>query len=141
MRYLIVAAALTAVFGSSAAMAQSAPPPAPKPGPVNKPAPRYVPPQRGIALNQDGVCEAWTIRIADPGLDCIDPGQLGQRYKVGQILNDRRVGFTPYPEIPYGVRHALNLTRDGRYIYHPGFLYAVDPKTRTVTDIVRVLER
>ncbi len=136
MRILLVATVVSSALISTGALAQAAP----TPDVTVSNAPKIVaPPERRPDISMKGVCEAWKIRAAEPGKDCKDYGD-SQRFVIGQVIKER-VAYTAFPQIPAAVRSALNLHSDGRYIYDRNYLYAVDPQTHAVTDVVKVETR
>jgi hypothetical protein len=78
-----------------------------------------------------------------PGLrnkGCMPPGQakklrVGQRYLQG--YGDR----WSYGRIPYSLRNRYDLDPRDRYYYDNGYLYAVDPRTLIIQQVISALLR
>lgn len=78
-----------------------------------------------------------------PGLrskGCMPPGQAkklgrGQRYESGYGT------LYSYQRIPYEVRHRYRLTSRYRYYYDHGTIYAVDPRTMLIAQVISSLLR
>jgi hypothetical protein len=88
---------------------------------------------------------AYNDRGCPPGLakkhnGCMAPGQArklarGQRYQNGYGT------LYSYQRIPYNVRQRYALNSRYRYYYDNGSLYAVDPRTMLVQQVVNALLR
>lgn len=71
---------------------------------------------------------------------CLPPGQAnklarGDRWRSGYG------NFYSYQRIPYNVRRRYDLNRRYRYYYNDGYLYAVDPRTMLVQQVIGALLR
>ena len=137
MRHLFLTAAI-ALASSTTAFGQAVP--APPPPPQEGPRP-IVRPELSVANSGRGICAIWEVRSVNGGGNCLDQGERKQRFKVGQTVTAGRTAFTSFGRIPYDVRRALSLRPEGSYIYEPGFVYAVEPNSMIVTDVVQVQYR
>lgn len=71
---------------------------------------------------------------------CMPPGQArklarGERWRSG--YGD----YYSYQRIPYDLRRQYDLNRRYRYYYNDGYLYAVDPRTMLVQQVIGALLR
>jgi hypothetical protein len=71
---------------------------------------------------------------------CMPPGQARKLHR-----GDRwRSGFGDlysYQRIPYDLRRRYDLNRRYRYYYNDGYLYAVDPRTMLIQQVISALLR
>jgi len=72
---------------------------------------------------------------------CVPPGQAKKQLKVGERLSKDYQGYTPYSQIPRGLRRRHGLNASDRYVYRDEHLYRVDPKTRVIEQIVNAILR
>lgn len=91
----------------------------------------------GYEIGDDGGCPPG---LAKKHNGCMPPGQArklarGQRWQMGY--------GTPYSygRIPYDVRQRYDLSTRDRYYYNDGYLYAVDPRTMLVQQVINALLR
>jgi hypothetical protein len=73
--------------------------------------------------------------LAKKAVPCVPPGQakklgLGAQVPLGTNL-------LAYNALPTTVRTRHNLSTSSRYVYQDGTVYQVNPRTRTVTRVVR----
>jgi hypothetical protein len=73
--------------------------------------------------------------LANKAVPCVPPGQakklgLGAQVPLGTNL-------LAYSALPNTVRTRHNLSTNSRYLYENGTVYQVNPRTRTVTRVVR----
>ena len=71
---------------------------------------------------------------------CMPPGQArklarGQRWQSGYGT------YYNYGRIPYDIRRRYDLSTRYRYYYHDGYLYAVDPRTMLIRQVISALLR
>ena len=82
--------------------------------------------------------------LCPPGLakktpECQPPGQAKRMFREGQRLGSNYRHYTPYNDIPLALRERYDLDGDRRYVYRDNVIYAVDPSTRRVTDIINAI--
>lgn len=78
-----------------------------------------------------------------PGLrnkGCMPPGQARKLYR-GQRYESGYGTLYTYQRIPYDVRRRYRLNAHYHYYYDDGTLYAVDPRTMLITQVVNALVR
>ncbi len=103
--------------------------------------------QHGYGDVQRGYGYAYGYPVnCPPGLakkhnGCLPPGQAKKLYNVGQRLPYDYNGYTPYSQIPYGVRSQYDLDPYGRYIYDNNYLYRVDPTTQIISQVLSAILR
>ena len=71
---------------------------------------------------------------------CMPPGQA-RKLARGQRWQNGYGSLYAYREIPYDVRRRYDLTPRDRYYYDNGYLYAVDPRTMLVQQVISALLR
>ena len=69
---------------------------------------------------------------------CMPPGQAKKLYR-GQRWQSGYGSLYAYREIPYDLRRRYDLTPRDRYYYDNGYLYAVDPRTMLVQQVISAL--
>jgi hypothetical protein len=84
-------------------------------------------------------------RNCPPGLakkhnGCMAPGQA-RRLARGERWQNNYGTYYTYNRIPYEVRQRYDLNRRYRYYYSDGNLYAVDPRTMLVQQVIGALLR
>ena len=89
--------------------------------------------------------EGYGMRRCPPGLakkhnGCMPPGQArklnrGQRWESGYGY------YYSYRQIPYDVRQQYGLNPRYRYYYDNGTLYAVNPRTSLIAQVISALLR
>ena len=84
-------------------------------------------------------------RNCPPGLakkhnGCMAPGQA-KKYARGQRWRSGYGDYYAYQRIPYDLRRRYDLNRRYRYYYNDGYLYAVDPRTMLVQQVISALLR
>ncbi|HEV2595604.1 MAG TPA: hypothetical protein VGU01_10435 [Sphingomicrobium sp.] len=78
-----------------------------------------------------------------PGLrnkGCMPPGQARKLYR-GQRYESGYGTLYTYQRIPYDVRRRYRLNARYRYYYDDGTLYAVDPRTMLIAQVISALVR
>jgi hypothetical protein len=68
------------------------------------------------------------------------PGQAKKLYR-GQRWRSGYGSLYSYRQIPYDLRRRYDLTPRYRYYYDNGYLYAVDPRTLLVQQVISALLR
>jgi hypothetical protein len=71
---------------------------------------------------------------------CMPPGQAKKLYRGQRWRNDYGSYYT-YNRIPYDIRRRYDLSRRYRYYYSDGYLYAVDPRTMLIQQVISALLR
>ena len=71
---------------------------------------------------------------------CMPPGQAKKLYR-GQRWQSGYGSPYAYGQIPYDLRRRYDLSARDRYYYDNGYLYAVDPRTMLVQQVVSALLR
>lgn len=71
---------------------------------------------------------------------CMPPGQAKKMYR-GQRWQSGYGTYYAYNRIPYDVRRRYDLNSRYRYYYNDGQLYAVDPRTMLIQQVVSALLR
>lgn len=84
-------------------------------------------------------------RDCPPGLakkhnGCLPPGQA-RKLGRGDRWRNNYGDYYSYQRIPYDVRRRYDLNRRYRYYYNDGYLYAVDPRTMLVQQVISALLR
>jgi hypothetical protein len=78
-----------------------------------------------------------------PGLrnkGCMPPGQA-KKFHRGQRWQSGYGSYYAYRRIPYDLRRRYDLNSRYRYYYNDGYLYAVDPRTMLIEQVVSALLR
>ena len=71
---------------------------------------------------------------------CMPPGQARKLYR-GQRWESGYGSYYGYNRIPYDLRRRYDLNSRYRYYYNDGYLYAVDPRTMLVQQVISALLR
>jgi hypothetical protein len=71
---------------------------------------------------------------------CMPPGQAKKLYR-GARWESGYGTYYSYGRIPYDLRRRYDLTPHYRYYYSDGYLYAVDPRTMLVQQVISALLR
>lgn len=71
---------------------------------------------------------------------CMPPGQAKKLYRGQRWQSGYGSPYT-YGQIPYDLRRRYDLSARDRYYYDNGYLYAVDPRTMLVQQVVSALLR
>jgi len=84
-------------------------------------------------------------RNCPPGLakkhnGCLPPGQARKLHR-GDRWHSGYGDYYSYQRIPYDLRRRYELNRRYRYYYNDGYLYAVDPRTMLVQQVISSLLR
>ena len=84
-------------------------------------------------------------RGCPPGLakkhnGCMPPGQARKLYR-GERWRSGYASPYSYGRIPYDLRRRYDLTPRYRYYYDNGYLYAVDPRTMLIAQVISGLLR
>jgi hypothetical protein len=84
-------------------------------------------------------------RGCPPGLakkhnGCMPPGQA-RKLARGERWRSSYGDYYSYQRIPYNLRRQYDLNRRYRYYYNDGYLYAVDPRTMVIEQVVSALLR
>ena len=96
----------------------------------------------------------WNDRYGDhgryasncpPGLakkhnGCMPPGQA-RKLARGQRWQNSYGTYYTYGRIPYDLRRRYDLNSRYRYYYNDGYLYAVDPRTMLIQQVISALLR
>jgi len=69
---------------------------------------------------------------------CMPPGQAKKLYR-GQRWQSGYGTYYTYGRIPYDIRRRYDLNSHYRYYYNDGYLYAVDPHTMLIQQVVSAL--
>jgi len=69
---------------------------------------------------------------------CMPPGQAKKLYR-GQRWQSGYGTYYTYGRIPYDVRRRYDLSSHYRYYYNDGYLYAVDPRTLLVQQVISAM--
>jgi hypothetical protein len=111
-------------------------------------APAYGKPGKGHGKHGNphvtGHYVAPGLGACPPGLakkGCMPPGQMKNRFNVGQRFDGRYGSLWNYNQIPYDLRRQYDLERRYRYYYDGGHLYQVDPRTMLIQQVVSALLR
>jgi hypothetical protein len=72
---------------------------------------------------------------------CMPPGQARKMFRVGQRYDLGYGSRYSYGRIPYDLRRQYDLDPRDRYYYSNGYIYAVDPRTLLVQQVVNALLR
>jgi hypothetical protein len=78
--------------------------------------------------------------LAKKNNGCLPPGQA-RKLGRGQRWHDDYGSYYSYQRIPYDVRRRYALNSRYRYYYNDGNLYAVDPHTMLVQQVINALLR
>jgi len=89
--------------------------------------------------------DRYDARGCPPGLakkhnGCMPPGQARKLYR-GQHYQSGYGDYYSYGRIPYDVRRRYDLNSRYRYYYDNGTLYAVDPRTMLIQQVISALLR
>lgn len=79
--------------------------------------------------------------LAKKAIPCVPPGQAKKLYNVGQRMPSGFGMPYAYNQIPYSLRNQYGLNRDQNYYYGNGYLYAVNPRTMLIQQVVGALLR
>jgi hypothetical protein len=95
--------------------------------------------------DRDRANHGYGDRNCPPGLakkhnGCMAPGQA-RRLARGERWQNNYGTYYTYNRIPYEVRQRYDLNRRYRYYYSDGNLYAVDPRTMLVQQVIGALLR
>ena len=71
---------------------------------------------------------------------CMPPGQA-KKLRRGERWRSSYGDYYAYQRIPYDLRQRYDLNRRYRYYYNDGYLYAVDPRTMLVQQVISALLR
>jgi opacity protein-like surface antigen len=71
---------------------------------------------------------------------CMPPGQAKKLYR-GQRWRNGYGDYYAYRSIPYDIRRRYDLNSRYRYYYSDGYLYAVDPRTMLIQQVISALLR
>jgi hypothetical protein len=71
---------------------------------------------------------------------CMPPGQAKKLYR-GERWRNGYGNYYTYGRIPYEVRRRYRLSSRYRYYYNDGYLYAVDPRTMLIQQVISALLR
>ena len=71
---------------------------------------------------------------------CLPPGQAKKLYR-GQRWQTGYGTYYTYGRIPYDVRRRYDLNEHYHYYYDNGYLYAVDPRTMLVAQVITTILR
>jgi hypothetical protein len=71
---------------------------------------------------------------------CMPPGQAKKLYR-GERWRSGYGSLYAYREIPYDLRRRYDLSARDRYYYDNGYLYAVDPRTMVIEQVISGLLR
>lgn len=71
---------------------------------------------------------------------CMPPGQA-RKLARGQRWQNSYGNYYSYGRIPYDLRRRYGLNSRYRYYYNDGYLYAVDPRTMLIQQVVSALLR
>ena len=71
---------------------------------------------------------------------CMPPGQAKKYYRGQRWRSDYGTYYT-YNRIPYDIRRRYDLNARYRYYYNDGYLYAVDPRTMLIQQVISALLR
>jgi Ni/Co efflux regulator RcnB len=99
------------------------------------------------ARSYDGHRGHASYRACPPGLakkrnGCVPPGQARKAYwNEGSRVPVGYSSWTRYDAIPERYRSQVPYNADYRYIYRDDQVYAVDPKTRLVQEVINLLGR
>jgi hypothetical protein len=72
---------------------------------------------------------------------CMPPGQARKMFRRGQRYQLGYGSRWSYGRIPYDIRRQYDLSPHYRYYYDNGYLYAVDPRTMLVSQVISALLR
>jgi hypothetical protein len=64
----------------------------------------------------------------------------GTPHAAGYVFGPKHV-YTPVSDLPPPLVTQYSLTPEGRYVYHDGYIYVVDPTTYAVTRIIDTIVR
>ena len=70
---------------------------------------------------------------------CVPPGQAKRQFAEGQRLPNSYNAFTDYNAIPEAFRSQVPYSTTDRYIYRDNQVYVVNPTTRLVTSIIKLI--
>jgi hypothetical protein len=71
---------------------------------------------------------------------CMPPGQAKKLYR-GQRWRSGYGNYYAYRSIPYDIRRRYDLSPRYRYYYSDGYLYAVNPRTMLIAQVISALLR
>jgi hypothetical protein len=99
----------------------------------------------GHGHGHGGGNDRYDARGCPPGLakkhnGCMAPGQARKLYR-GQHYQSGHGDYYSFGRIPYDVRRRYDLNSRYRYYYDNGTLYAVDPRTMLIQQVISALLR
>ncbi|GAC1510255.1 MAG: hypothetical protein NVS1B6_17150 [Steroidobacteraceae bacterium] len=83
----------------------------------------------------------YEVEGCPPGLrnkGCMPPGQAKKLYR-GERYDSGYGTLFRYQRIPYDLRRRYQLSARNRYYYADGTIYAVDPRTMLITQVITAL--
>lgn len=97
--------------------------------------------EHGHGHGYEGV--GYGVGGCPPGLakkhnGCLPPGQAKKLYR-GQRWESGYGTYYTYGRIPYEIRRRYDLNSHYRYYYNDGYLYAVDPRTMMIQQVITAL--
>jgi len=101
---------------------------------------------QGHAAHNMGAPMGYGVGHCPPGLakknnGCLPPGQAKKLYNRGQRWPGNYGQAWSYNQVPMDWRNQYDLNPYNRYYYGDGYLYAVDPKTQLISDVIRAIIR
>jgi hypothetical protein len=90
--------------------------------------------------NWDEAYEGCPPGLAKKHNGCMPPGQA-RKLARGERWQSGYGAYYSYGRIPYDVRQRYDLSSRYRYYYNDGYLYAVDPRTMLVQQVISALLR
>ncbi len=72
---------------------------------------------------------------------CMPPGQARKMFRTGERYRSGYGTRWAYGRIPYDIRRQYDLSPRYRYYYDNGYLYAVNPRTLLVSQVISALLR
>ena len=96
---------------------------------------------------------ALTVTVAPAGAQPVT-GLVCVKYKAGVCTETKKVRgsphatgyvfgpkytYTPVSDLPPPLVTQYSLTPDGRYVYHDGYIYVIDPTTYAVTRVINTI--
>lgn len=79
--------------------------------------------------------------LAKKNNGCLPPGQAKKLYNRGQRWPGSYGQAWTYNQVPLDWRNQYRLDPYDRYYYGDGYLYAVDPKTQLISEVIRAIIR
>lgn len=79
--------------------------------------------------------------LAKKNNGCLPPGQAKKLYNRGQRWPGSYGQQWTYNQVPLDWRNQYRLDPYDRYYYGDGYLYAVDPKTQLISEVIRAIIR